>query len=103
MSNPEDLFVREMMLKMWTSFVINGHPTPDGSLGFTWEEVSSPAINYLSITTAPSMKAVDTKVREFWRSMPTKTHQMLPCTNVAQDGASCVKLKLNTGLTRRHL
>lgn len=77
MTNPEDLFVREMMLDMWSNFIIHGNPTPDGSLGFTWDEVDGQDINYLAITTSPTMKTVDTTVREFWRKMPTKAHQIL--------------------------
>ncbi|XP_063612199.1 venom carboxylesterase-6-like, partial [Penaeus indicus] len=74
----EDLFVKRIMVDLWTNFAATGHPTPDLSLGFTWEPVTKSGDSYLALTSSPSMKTYDNEeVRHFWRNMPLKTNQLL--------------------------
>ncbi|XP_037804945.1 cholinesterase 1-like [Penaeus monodon] len=74
----EDLFVRRIMVDLWTNFAATGDPTPDMSLGFTWEPATESGDSYLAITSSPSMKTFDNEeIRHFWRNMPLKTNQLL--------------------------
>ncbi|XP_069973735.1 juvenile hormone esterase [Penaeus vannamei] len=74
----EDLLVRKIMVDLWTNFAATGNPTPDLSLGFIWEPVTTSEEAYLAITLSPSMKTFDNEeVRHFWRNMPLKTNKLL--------------------------
>ncbi|XP_071528390.1 pyrethroid hydrolase Ces2a-like [Panulirus ornatus] len=78
LERPADIFVREVMLTLWTNFAATGNPTPDGSLGFRWWPTTESHQWYLALTTSPTMKD-DTPVEEleFWRNMPTKMNKLL--------------------------
>nr|ALT10384.1 juvenile hormone esterase-like protein 2 [Portunus trituberculatus] len=78
LTRPDDLHVRDMMLKMWTNFATSGNPTPDASLGFTWEPSTADNLHYLAITTSPSMQPDNRKkTRDFFASLPISTWRIL--------------------------
>ncbi|KAK8372884.1 hypothetical protein O3P69_007822 [Scylla paramamosain] len=85
---PDDLTLRDIITTLWTNFAATGvrwrtevlisevfmedsesfgvgkmikNPTPDSSLGFTWEASTPENLQYLSLTPSPSMKPDDRK------------------------------------------
>lgn len=78
LTNPEDVRVRKIMLKMWVNFITSGNPTPDYSLGFKWERSTANNLHYLSITSSPSMQPDNRKEsREFVSSLPLISMKIL--------------------------
>nr|ALO17576.1 juvenile hormone esterase like 7 [Scylla paramamosain] len=78
LTQPDDLHVRDMMVKMWTNFATSGNPTPDASLGFKWEPSTADNLHYLAINTSPSMQPDSRKeTRDFFASLPISNLRML--------------------------
>lgn len=78
MTSVQDLHVRDILVTLWTNFAATGNPTVNGTLGFRWTPVDSQGpLNYLSLTTSPTMKTVDSQDHEFWSSLPTKITKVL--------------------------
>ncbi|XP_071528395.1 venom carboxylesterase-6-like isoform X3 [Panulirus ornatus] len=76
--HPADLFLRHVLLALWTNFATTGNPTPDGSLGFRWWPTTESHQWYLALTTTPTMKDdTPVEVTEFWRNLPTKMNKLL--------------------------
>ncbi|KAG7153844.1 putative JHE-like carboxylesterase 1-like [Homarus americanus] len=72
---------------MWTNFAATGNPTPDGSLGFTWEPATEDNLHYASLVLPPVMKPDRRqKVRVFHASLPTKLNALLNAEVVVVDG-----------------
>ncbi|XP_045134687.1 juvenile hormone esterase-like [Portunus trituberculatus] len=75
---PDDLALRDIITTLWTNFAATGNPTPDGSLGFTWEASTPQNLQYLSLTPSPSMQPDDRKeTRKFHNSLPIQENVML--------------------------
>ncbi|XP_063885791.1 pyrethroid hydrolase Ces2a-like isoform X2 [Scylla paramamosain] len=78
LERPEDLALRDIMSKLWVNFAYTGNPTPDGSLGFTWEAVENDNLHYLSLTPSPTMKPDPRrKIREFYRKVLPEQNEFL--------------------------
>ncbi|XP_071526965.1 carboxylic ester hydrolase-like [Panulirus ornatus] len=78
LEHPEDLRLRDIMTSLWVNFATTGNPTPDDSLGFTWETATEDNLHYLSLTPTPSMHQDSRRqVRKFFGSLPTKQNQIL--------------------------
>lgn len=78
LAQPADLFMRDIILTLWTNFAATGNPTPDGSLGFRWCPTSETNQWYLALNTSPVMKRDSSEnMLEFWRNMPTKKNLLL--------------------------
>ncbi|XP_063854711.1 bile salt-activated lipase-like [Scylla paramamosain] len=58
---PDDLTLRDIITTLWTNFAATGNPTPDSSLGFTWEASTPENLQYLSLTPSPFTKPDDRK------------------------------------------
>ncbi|CAL4061455.1 unnamed protein product, partial [Meganyctiphanes norvegica] len=69
---PDDIKMREIMVKLWTNFAKHGDPTPDGTLGFKWSPVSLLSQRQqLVLKPEPYMEINDRcKDFEFWQSLP---------------------------------
>ncbi|XP_042208761.1 cholinesterase 1-like [Homarus americanus] len=88
LTSTQDLKMRSIMSKMWTNFAATGNPTPDGSLGFTWEPATEDNLHYASLVLPPVMKPDRRqKVREFHASLPTKLNALLNAEVVDGDEA----------------
>ncbi|KAK8373812.1 hypothetical protein O3P69_015612 [Scylla paramamosain] len=75
---PDDLTLRDIITTLWTNFAATGNPTPDSSLGFTWEASTPENLQYLSLTPSPSIKPDDRKeTRKFHNSLPIQENLML--------------------------
>lgn len=78
LERPDDLFLREIMVDLWTTFAATGNPTPDLSLGFLWTPATPSSLHYLSLKPAPVMKPDPrAEAREFFNNLPTKQNMML--------------------------
>ncbi|XP_066972807.1 juvenile hormone esterase-like [Macrobrachium rosenbergii] len=79
-STAEDVLVSELYLKMWTNFAKTRNPTPDDSLGFTWEKTNGKDLRKLVIASElplqmeKDVRAVD---RAFWESLPLRINALL--------------------------
>ncbi|XP_069944782.1 cholinesterase 1 isoform X2 [Cherax quadricarinatus] len=83
---PEDLEMRDIMSKLWTNFATTGNPTPDDSLGFTWEPSTEDNLHYLALNLKPTMEADRRQeVRKFFASLPLKMNSILYPDRVLQD------------------
>ncbi|XP_069944777.1 venom carboxylesterase-6 isoform X1 [Cherax quadricarinatus] len=86
LSAPEDLRVTDIMATLWTNFATTGNPTPDGSLGFTWEPSTEDNLQYLALNLKPTMVSDQRQeVRKFFASLPTKINHILYPDRVLQD------------------
>ncbi|MPC62495.1 hypothetical protein E2C01_056580 [Portunus trituberculatus] len=67
LTHPADLAMREVFIKLWTNFAATGNPTPDSSLGFTWEAISKEEQKFLVLLPSPIMMEDDAvrKIPEF--------------------------------------
>ncbi|XP_045613364.1 carboxylic ester hydrolase [Procambarus clarkii] len=82
----DDLQLREIILSLWLNFAATGNPTPDDSLGFTWEPSTEDNLQYLNLTPSPSMEADQRHhMRMFHASLPTKVNLALHPHLVKQD------------------
>lgn len=80
----EDLKVRDIMTTMWTNFATYGDPTPDDSLGFKWEPLTTENYPHLNINLSPTMEEDSrTEIREFWESLPLMQNLLLHPERVA--------------------
>ncbi|KAK4306049.1 hypothetical protein Pmani_022106 [Petrolisthes manimaculis] len=78
LKSQQDLFLRELMLQLWLNFATTGNPTPDDSLGFTWDAVTPDSLHHLNLSLQPAMEPDTRKqTREFWESLPTKQNKIL--------------------------
>ncbi|XP_045105455.1 juvenile hormone esterase-like isoform X2 [Portunus trituberculatus] len=59
LTHPADLAMREVFIKLWTNFAATGNPTPDSSLGFTWEAISKEEQKFLVLLPSPIMMEND--------------------------------------------
>ncbi|XP_050695279.1 cholinesterase 1-like isoform X2 [Eriocheir sinensis] len=75
---PQDLHMQEILVNLWTNFASTGNPTIKGSMGFRWSAVKyGRPLQYLSLTTTPTMRTLNAKNQDFWNSLPTKNNKML--------------------------
>nr|XP_045613410.1 juvenile hormone esterase-like [Procambarus clarkii] len=75
---PADFRMRDIMSTLWTNFAATGNPTPDDSLGFTWEPSTEDNLQYLALILRPTMEADQRQeVRKFFASLPTKDNVIL--------------------------
>ncbi|KAG7171451.1 Venom carboxylesterase-6-like 10 [Homarus americanus] len=74
----EDLKLREIMTTLWTNFATTGNPTPDESLGFTWDPITEDTQRHLTLKPTPAMEDDDRQeTREFWFALPLKQNLIL--------------------------
>ncbi|XP_071518499.1 carboxylic ester hydrolase-like isoform X2 [Panulirus ornatus] len=80
----EDLELRDVITKLWANFAATGNPTPDDSLGFTWDPVTDNDFRYLALKPSPAMEEdYKNETREFWASLPLKQNLILHPDRVA--------------------
>ncbi|KAK3882435.1 hypothetical protein Pcinc_013187 [Petrolisthes cinctipes] len=85
LETPQDIAMKDLMTKMWVNFAATGHPTPDDSLGFTWDPSTADHLTFLEITPKPTMRPdSNQKMREFHASLNTKMYQHLFHTDSGQ-------------------
>ncbi|KAG0728904.1 Esterase E4 [Chionoecetes opilio] len=78
LASSEDFALRDYMTKLWVNFAYTGNPTPDASLGFTWDAVEEDKLNYLALTPSPTMKPdYRSKVREFYRTVLPERNEFM--------------------------
>ncbi|KAG0727829.1 Venom carboxylesterase-6 [Chionoecetes opilio] len=78
LQRPDDLALRDIITTLWTNFAATGNPTPDASLGFTWEPSTTDNLKYLSLKPSPSMQPDSRKeARKFHNSLPTQENIIL--------------------------
>ncbi|XP_064096518.1 acetylcholinesterase-like [Macrobrachium nipponense] len=79
LNRTEDLFLRDIMVDLWTNFAKTGNPTPNMDLGFKWEAMKSTEdLRFLSLTPSPTMKEDNrAERRKFWRDLPLKQNKHL--------------------------
>ncbi|XP_063860225.1 venom carboxylesterase-6-like [Scylla paramamosain] len=78
LQRPDDLALRDIITTLWTNFAATGNPTPDASLGFTWEPSTADNLQYLSLTLTPSMQPDNRKeTRRFHNSLPLQENLIL--------------------------
>ncbi|XP_045594339.2 carboxylic ester hydrolase [Procambarus clarkii] len=74
----EDLKLRNIITTLWTNFATTGNPTPDDSLGFTWDPITDNDFRHLALTPSPAMQDdYRQETREFWSSLPLKQNLIL--------------------------
>ncbi|XP_050695281.1 cholinesterase 1-like isoform X1 [Eriocheir sinensis] len=75
---PQDLHMQEILVDLWTNFASTGNPTINGTLGFRWPALTpGKPLQYLSLTTTPTMWPLECMNQDFWNSLPTKNNKML--------------------------
>ncbi|XP_064086946.1 carboxylic ester hydrolase-like isoform X2 [Macrobrachium nipponense] len=78
LTHPRDLELRDIFTRLWANFAETGNPTPDSSMGFTWEPSSESNLHYLSLTTSPLMTPDRREqVRDFFATLPLHQNQIL--------------------------
>ncbi|XP_066972844.1 LOW QUALITY PROTEIN: cocaine esterase-like [Macrobrachium rosenbergii] len=79
LNRTEDLFLRDIMVDLWTNFAKTGNPTPNMDLGFKWEAMNSTEdLRFLSLTPSPTMKEDNRpEARKFWSDLPLKQNKHL--------------------------
>ncbi|XP_066943773.1 juvenile hormone esterase-like [Macrobrachium rosenbergii] len=93
----QDLRLRDIITKLWYNFAAVGNPTPDNSLGFTWNPASEDYFAHLSLVPSPFME--DDKrqeVRKFLESLPTKLNYVLHPDSVSSEQLQTL-MEGNTG------
>jgi len=77
-NNPENKKLESTWLDLWTNFATYGNPTPDRSLGFTWEPVTLESSDHLVLKPEPYMEA-DTRCqrRKFFSSLNIDVNRAL--------------------------
>ncbi|XP_063596213.1 cholinesterase 2-like [Penaeus indicus] len=74
----EDLRLRDLMTRLWANFAATGNPTPDASLGFTWEAATEFCLRHLALSPSPVMMDDSRrKIRDFWAGLPTRQNLIL--------------------------
>ncbi|XP_047482665.1 venom carboxylesterase-6-like [Penaeus chinensis] len=74
----EDLRLRDLMTRLWANFAATGNPTPDASLGFTWEAATEFCLRHLALSPSPVMMDDSRrKTRDFWAGLPTRQNLIL--------------------------
>ncbi|XP_069169364.1 carboxylic ester hydrolase-like isoform X1 [Procambarus clarkii] len=78
LTRPQDLAFRDLLIRLWVNFATTGNPTPDFSLGFTWEPTTEAHLQHLVLQPSPVMHN-DTRrqEREFLTSLPTYQYGLL--------------------------
>ncbi|KAJ2943311.1 hypothetical protein O0L34_g12117 [Tuta absoluta] len=72
---PQDIKMRERMLRLWTNFAKSGNPTPDENhyLTVTWQPVTRDNLYYLNLGSELSLGTnPDKEKMEFWDSLYSK-------------------------------
>lgn len=79
LTTAEDRIVGNIFTSMWVNFASSGNPTPDDSLGFTWEMTEDPTnMQHLKILPQPYMEADErAETRAFWESLPLRINNLL--------------------------
>ncbi|XP_050691516.1 juvenile hormone esterase-like [Eriocheir sinensis] len=75
---PEDQTVGHLFTSMWINFANARNPTPDDSLGFTWEMTEPTMLSHLKILPEPFMETDQrAEARAFWESLPLRINSLL--------------------------
>ncbi|KAG0729375.1 Venom carboxylesterase-6 [Chionoecetes opilio] len=73
-----DKAVGEYFVNMWANFATTGDPTPDDSLGFTWEMTEPTSLPHLNLQPHPFMETDQrAQTRAFWESLPLRINNLL--------------------------
>ncbi|KAK8392786.1 hypothetical protein O3P69_014903 [Scylla paramamosain] len=94
LKRPDDVFLREIIVDLWTTFAASGNPTPDLTLGFQWTPATASSLHYLSLQPAPVMRPDPrVKIRAFHNDLPTEENMLLfpkkfPSKTVGQEDGS---------------
>ncbi|XP_068234044.1 juvenile hormone esterase-like [Palaemon carinicauda] len=78
-TSERDLIVSDLYTKLWTDFAKTRNPTPDGSLGFSWERTSRENLKKILITAdLPLQMENDKKAenRAFWDGLPLRINAL---------------------------
>ncbi|CAL4069036.1 unnamed protein product, partial [Meganyctiphanes norvegica] len=74
----EDLQMRKIMLDLWSNFAKYGNPTPDRSLGFTWQPVGLETQPHLALKLHSHMEADKrAQVRSFFHTLDLPMNRIL--------------------------
>ncbi|XP_050691514.1 juvenile hormone esterase-like isoform X1 [Eriocheir sinensis] len=78
LNTTEDQMLGHYFTSMWTNFAKYGNPTPDDSLGFTWEMTEPTMLSHLKILPEPFMETDQrAEARAFWESLPLRINSLL--------------------------
>ncbi|XP_063883726.1 esterase E4-like isoform X3 [Scylla paramamosain] len=84
---PADFAMRDVFIKLWTNFAATGNlfflfgfrnPTPDPSLGFTWEATSEAEQRFLVLLPSPVMMEDDSVRKAMHIKLVCSSHLYLP-------------------------
>merc|ERR1739842_84734 len=74
----DDLIMRKILLELWTNFAKYGNPTPNRSLGFTWQAVGLKTQSHLSIKVHSHMDTDKRcQARSFFRTLDLPVNRIL--------------------------
>lgn len=92
--SPEDLKMRNLMVKLWVNFATTGNPTPDDSLGFTWDPITQETSHrHLNLNTNPVMEEESRQeVLDFWATLPLLENVILDPEKITELGRYWVEL-----------
>ncbi|XP_063588384.1 carboxylic ester hydrolase-like [Penaeus indicus] len=89
-----DQKMRDIMVKLWVNFATTGNPTPDDSLGFTWDPTTQETRHHrLNLNTNPVMEEESRKeVLDFWATLPLLENVILDPGKVTDLGRYWLEL-----------
>ncbi|CAL4062346.1 unnamed protein product, partial [Meganyctiphanes norvegica] len=75
----EDLQMRKLLLDLWSNFAKYGNPTPDRSLGFTWQPVGLDTQSHLAIKLQQPQMEPDNRaqIRSFFHTLDLPVNRIL--------------------------
>nr|XP_027214828.1 cholinesterase 2-like [Penaeus vannamei] len=86
LQDEDDLRLRDIITAMWTNFAATGNPTPDDSLGFTWEAATESNFRHLALKPSPEMEDDQRQeIRRFLTSLPTRVNRLLRPDRIPQE------------------
>ncbi|XP_050701834.1 juvenile hormone esterase-like [Eriocheir sinensis] len=78
LNTTEDQILGQHIPALWANFAQTGNPTPDDSLGFTWEMTEPTMLSHLKILPEPFMETDQrAEARAFWESLPLRINNLL--------------------------
>ncbi|XP_042883565.1 venom carboxylesterase-6-like [Penaeus japonicus] len=92
--SPDDLKIRNLMVKLWINFATTGNPTPDDSLGFTWDPTTQETRHHrLNINKDIAMEEKNREeVFDFWATLPMLENVILHPEKVSDLGRYWLEL-----------
>ncbi|XP_032525696.2 carboxylic ester hydrolase-like isoform X2 [Danaus plexippus] len=86
--NPQDIKMRERLVRLWTNFAKYGNPTPDKNhyLTVTWLPVTKDKLNYIHLSNELSINSdPDKEKMEFWDNLYVKYFKIWDQPSVNQE------------------